>query len=390
MRVLFYSDVEVFGGHEVTVLDAIEGAKTVPNVYIGIAYCKRNRMFGDHIEKRFGSSARIEILPHDFVHEKGDLLRAFIPLGKRRTIAAFIKDWRPDTVIVCQGHMGVSICGLAAAVASKFFVISYLPMAHTLHDMTGKDSLTIRTVDTLLNRAYRLPALYLTSNDGAADQLNHDHHVDRSRIRVIEYGPDLEQLRPVSRSVARADLGLGDEFYVGIVARIDFHQKGHDIVLDAIRQHGGLPENVQLLIVGDGPDAQRAKSFTKEHQLDNCVTFLPYVVNLSSIYSAIDALLIPSRYEGVPIVMLQAMFFRLPVIAADVDGIKTILPDEWRFTPGSGDQIMAALERVLGGIDPDLLERNKNLVEKTWNAARFREKFGAFVEHLRISCHAPS
>jgi len=389
MRVLFYSDVEVFGGHEVTVLDAIEGTKTVPNGDIGIAYCKRNRMFGDHIEKRFGSSARIEILPHDFVHEKGDLLRAFIPFGKRRRLATFFKNWKPDAVIVCQGHMGVSICGLAAAVVSKSLVISYLPMAHTMHEMMGKDSLTIRIVDALLNRAYYWPALYLVSHGGAADQLKSNHHVDKDRIRVIEYGPDLEQLRPVSRSVARADLGLGDEFYVGIVARIDFRQKGHDIVLNAIRRHGGLPDNVRLLIVGDGPDAQRAKSFAKEHRLESYVTFKSYVANISSVYSALDALLIPSRYEGVPIVMLQAMFFKLPVIAADVDGIKTILPVEWRFTPGSGDQIMSALEQVLRGIDPDLLERNKNLVEKTWNAARFRERFGAFVEHLRISCHAP-
>jgi glycosyltransferase involved in cell wall biosynthesis len=390
MRILFYSDIEVFGGHEVTVLDAIEGAETLPDVDIGVAYCKRNRMFGDHIEKRFGSSARIEKLPHDFFHEKGDLFRAFIPIGKRSDIAAFIKAWKPDAVIVCQGHMGVSICGLAAAVDSKSLVISYLPMAHTLRDMTGKVSLTICAADALLDRAYQWPSLYLVSNSGAADQLQCKHNVDNGRIRVIEYGPDLEQLRPVSRSEARSELGLGGGFYVGIVARIDLRQKGHDIVLDAVKRHGGLPGNILLLIVGDGPDEQRVKSFVKDHHLEKCIKFLPYIGDISSVYSALDALLIPSRYEGVPIVMLQAMFFKLPVIAADVDGMKTILPDEWRFTPRSCDHLMAALERILDGIDPDLLERNKNLVEKTWNAARFRERFGAFVEHLRISCHAPS
>ena len=390
MRLLFYSDVDLFGGHEVTVLDAIEGALTAPDVRIGVAFCKKNRMLGNHLKERFGRSSTIEILAHDFVHEKGDLLRALIPFGKRRAIAGFIKQWRPDAVIVCQGHMGVSICGLAAAVDSNSRVISYLPLAHTLREMTGKDSLTIRTADALLTHAYRWPALYLTSNDGTADQLEHTHRVDRNRIQVIEYGPDLEQLRPVSRSVARANLGIGDEFYVGIVARIDFLQKGHDIALDAIQRHGGLPENVRLLIVGDGPDTQRAKSFVKEHRLENCVTFLPYVANISSIYSAIDALLIPSRYEGVPIVMLQAMFFGLPVVAADVDGMKSILPSEWLFAPKSGDQLMAALKRVRNGVDPQLLVRNKHLVEETLNAAHFQERFGAFVKHLSVSRNAQS
>lgn len=390
MRLLFYSDVEIFGGHEVTVLDAVEGASMVPGVRIGVAFSKKNHMFGDHLKKRFGSSSIIESIPHDFVHEKGDMLRVFTPTGKRRAIARFIERWKTDAVVVCQGHLGISLCGLAAATDTTARVISYIPMAHTLREMTGEKSLSTMVVDALLHRAYRWPETYLLSNSCAADQLKKVHGVDGNRVRVIEYGPDLKQLKPVERSSARTDIGIGKEFCIGIVARIDFRQKGHDIVLDSIRCRGGLPENVLLLIVGDGPDEPHAKSFVKEHRLENCVKFLPYVGNISSIYSAIDVLLIPSRYEGVPIVMLQAMFFGLPVIAADVDGMKAILPDEWRFAPGPGDQFMAALNRILEGVDPDLLERNKQLVVETWNAARFREKFGVFVQDLRISCIAQS
>jgi len=386
MRLLFYSDVDVFGGHEVTVLDAIEGAAMVPGVRIGIAYCKQNQLFGDHLRKRFGTSSSVEMLPHNFVHEKGDMLRAFIPSAKRRAIAGFIEKWNPAFMIVCQGHMGVSICALSAAVGTKTRVISYIPMAHTFREMTGEDSITVRTVDALLARAYQWPAIYLTSNDCVADQLKSIHGVASDRIFIIEYGPDLEQLQKVSRTEARAALGLGGEFYIGMVGRVDFRQKGHDIVFESIKRHGGLTEEFRLLIVGEGPDAQRMKSFVKDHRFDNFIKFIPYCSNISLLLSALDALLIPSRYEGVPVVMLQAMYFGLPVIAADVDGMKTVLPDDWRFAPGSGDQFMAALDRVCRGVDPELLERNKQYIIKTLNATHFREKMGSFVEDLSRSC----
>lgn len=382
MRLLFYSDVEVFGGHEVTVLDAIEGAAMAPGVSIGVAYCKRNRMLGKRLMNRFGAISMVEILPHDFVHEAGDLLRAFVPSSKRQAIAGFISGWKPDVVIVCQGHMGVSICGLAAAVGTDACVISYIPMAHTLREMTGGRSLTVRTVDALLARAYRWPAIYLTIDACVAEQLKSRHGVDGWRVQVIEYGPDIERLRQVSRSVARADLGLGGEFFVGMVGRVDFRQKGHDIILDAIARRGGLPGGSRLVIIGDGPDSERARSFVKDHGLDPFVRFLPWCDDVSSVYSALDLLLLPSRYEGAPIVMMEAMLFGLPVIASDVDGMRSVLPDEWRFAPGNGDQLMQLLERVRHGIDPGLLERHKQYIIKTRNAARFRERIGAFVTDL--------
>ena len=323
------------------------------------------------------------MLPHDYVHEKGDLIRAFVPCDKRRAITGFISKWRPDVVIVCQGHIGVSICGLAAAVRTIAHVISYIPMAHTLREMTGKRNLTVHIVDALLSRAYKWPESYVTSNDCAADQLKRNHGVGGDRIHVIEYGPDLAQLKQVSRSAARAELGLGEEYLVGMISRIEFRQKGHDIVLDAIKRHGGLPGNARLLIVGDGPDAQRMKWYIEKNRLDGFVKVMPYCSDISALCCALDVLLMPSRYEGVPIVMLQAMYFGIPVMAADVDGIKSLLPEEWRFAPGFGDYFMKALERVRNGVKPELLERNKQYIIRTLNAARYKERVREFV--FRIS-----
>ena len=59
MRLLFYTDVEVFGGHEVAVLDTIEGSAMVPGVSIGVAYCKRNKLLAGNLQARFRASRMV-------------------------------------------------------------------------------------------------------------------------------------------------------------------------------------------------------------------------------------------------------------------------------------------------------------------------------------------
>ena len=57
--------------------------------------------------------------------------------------------------------------------------------------------------------------------------------------------------------------------------------------------------------------------------------------NPERIYSAIDCLLIPSRYEGVPLVMLEALASGVPVVGSCCDGMKDLLPGDWLFESGS-------------------------------------------------------
>lgn len=378
MRVLFYSDAAVFGGHEVTVLDALAGADSVSGITVGITYYKGNRIFHDRLSAMIATRQKIDIEPHSFYSEAGDIIRAFTPSTKRRAILKHLQQWSPDWIIICQGHIGVSICALASATRSGAGVVSFLPNAYTMKQMKGKGGIISSIIDFLLARAYGWPNLFLTIGNSVKDQLNHEHGISHDRIQVVEYGPKIECLQSIPRSKARSYFGLTPGYWMGVVGRIDFG-KGYDIVLKAMSYPSDCLKDACLLIVGEGPDLNHAHSLVAEFGLEAKVKFLPWTELPSLVYSALDLLLLPSRYEGVPIVMMEAMYMGLPVVASDIDGIRDILPAEWQFSCGSPSSLLDAICRVRSEDNDNLLNRNRTYITNKRNSELFQRNIGKWI-----------
>jgi glycosyltransferase involved in cell wall biosynthesis len=101
-----------------------------------------------------------------------------------------------------------------------------------------------------------------------------------------------------------------------------------------------------------------------------------WIKNLDSIYQAIDLLLIPSRLEGVPQVMLEALARRIPVVASDRDGMKSWLPPEWRFPFGDAAAMQRAIDRALAGGAGDHWEAIQRRLAVAKDERRFGVEFG--------------
>ena len=149
--------------------------------------------------------------------------------------------------------------------------------------------------------------------------------VDACKITVARNGVDMERFAPVDQAAARQRLGL--ETAGTIIASIGnlVIEKGHDVVIDALRQ---LP-TVRLIVVGDGPERARLLDRVATNGLTARVLLLSAQPQheLKWIYGAADVVVLASMREGLPNVLLEAIACGRPVVATRVGGIPEIVTD---------------------------------------------------------------
>ncbi len=119
----------------------------------------------------------------------------------------------------------------------------------------------------------------------------------------------------------------GDVFRLITVARLS-HQKGQDILLRALAiARPDLPP-VHLTLVGSGPEEVPLRQLSSELGLDDIVTFAGYVSEPEEHLREADCFVVPSRWDGCSVALVEALQFGLPLVAADCDfGPSDIITD---------------------------------------------------------------
>ena len=144
------------------------------------------------------------------------------------------------------------------------------------------------------------------------------------KLTVIPNGIDVERY-PAAQP---ADLGCfgmaAGRRVLSCVGRLD-RQKGVAWLLEMAPQVLGRLAGHDLLIVGDGPDAAGLERRVQALGLPQRVHFAGWRHDVPEILAASDLLLLPSRWEGMPNVVLEAMASGLPVVATDVEGVSELL-----------------------------------------------------------------
>jgi glycosyltransferase involved in cell wall biosynthesis len=143
-----------------------------------------------------------------------------------------------------------------------------------------------------------------------------------AKLHVLRNGVDLQRFVPEAREEARSRLRLGKgTLLLSVGALIEL--KGHQVAIEALASL----HDVQLLIVGQGPDAAALQSHAQRHRVVDRVRFVGQVANedLRWWYSAADALVLCSSREGWANVLLESMACGTPVIATDICGTPEVV-----------------------------------------------------------------
>ena len=276
------------------------------------------------------------------------------PLGKLGNLVALvrlvriIRDTRPD---ILQSYLRTAdlYLRLAGVLAGHRRIITSLRTR-----IAGFWSPPWQWAERVLWRASRL---IVSNSTAAAEEAETLLGIPRTRLRVIENGVDVNRFRPAPNvAAARGALGLNPATrLVGMVARYS-PVKDHRTLLQALhtlRAQAQWPAEAKVLLVGGTtfPEARaEVEHALAELDLATVVEVRGVTPAIESVYHALDVLVLPSRYEGFPNTVLEAMACGVPAIvstAANAAGVVTDGETGWVFPTGDVQTLARALEHAL-------------------------------------------
>jgi glycosyltransferase involved in cell wall biosynthesis len=206
---------------------------------------------------------------------------------------------------------------------------------------------------------------------GVARQMRERLWISRDRLEVIENGIDVEAYtsRPTA-DLRAALLGPRSGPIILEAARLD-PQKGQEVLLRASLELPG----VVIVLAGVGPDRQRLEHLATELGVADRVRFVGLRDDIPDLLRAADVVVLPSRAEGLPVLLLEALAAGVPAVASDIPGNREALGEgtAGRLVPtGDPAALAGAIRSVLDDTDDRrrMVEAGRALVARRFGSQR--------------------
>lgn len=145
------------------------------------------------------------------------------------------------------------------------------------------------------------------------------------KVQVIHNGRNIPSLvTPQVRQSSRAALGIPHNAKVVVFVGRLTHQKGIDALVDVALSTAATMDDVIFLLVGDGPCMPDMRARVSD---SSQIRFMGQQEDVTPFYNAADVLFLPSRYEGLPMVLVEAFAHGVTAVASSVGGIPEVLVD---------------------------------------------------------------
>jgi len=239
-----------------------------------------------------------------------------------RSLIGLMKSVRPDVVHTHSSKAGV--LGRIASVRSGIGLRVHTPhtFAFLFEALFGRARRALfRQVETRLSR---YTDRVIAVSDSEAETFASSGVVPPERIRVVKNGVEGARFCDVAACDLTA-LELDPEAPTAAVVGLLYAAKGQDLALECLTRPGC--ESLQLLMVGPG-ESSGLKRLAQTLGVSDRVRFLGPRRDVPEILQAVDFLLLPSRWEGMPYIVLEAMASGLPVVSTPVDGARDLVQDE--------------------------------------------------------------
>jgi len=309
MNIAILADNLTFGGVNRYCLDLADRLRTYPGVNVAL-WALPDQSAGWLLEAAQARDVTVQVLPMRSTFDLRVVAHIRRWLVEQRVDILHSQDYRGNII----SRLAVRVGGLPARLVCTKHGLHYPPgTSGRLRLFFALDYLSMFMSDRII--AVSADTCQSLARWGL-----------RKKLRIIHNGTALPaSANPAARQLSRQTLDIPPDARVVVFVGRLTHEKAPETLVDVARKTMAALDNVVFLLVGDGPcmsDIQRrAQDLAPRFRLPGRQE------DVTPFYLAADVLFLPSRYEGLPMTLLEAFAHGLPAVTSDVGGIPEVLQD---------------------------------------------------------------
>ncbi|MGV1017853.1 MAG: glycosyltransferase family 4 protein [Fluviibacter phosphoraccumulans] len=310
-----------------------------PALYERIIVCKCSGELTESLEK---IGVRVHLVPElqRSISPKIDL-RAYFALRE------FFRSEKPDIV-----HTHSSKTGVLGRLAAHFARVPFI--VHTVHGFSfpSESRKLVRLFYKFLERICgRLTDVLIVLNENDAAIASDVLGVSDNRIMLLPNGVDIDTYVPaipaVRESVRLSCFGINSSGHlvIAMIGRL-WEQKNPQCFVRAALQVIDKRSDVSFFMIGDGEFRGELEATIQASSDPNRIRIMGWRSDVPMLLKGVDLMVLPSRWEGMPLAILEAMASGVPVIASDIPGnhhLVTTDRDGLLFAPDDSEALADAL-----------------------------------------------
>ena len=236
-------------------------------------------------------------------------------------------------------HTHLSACVYCA----PWVIVRRRTMLHTVHNMPQHE--LIRPKRLVMKAMYRFGCAVPVGISREIYELTEAYYHPKKQPELVYNPVNIKQFTSMPKREHTA-------FTVLNVGRLS-EQKNQQLLIRAFSGLHKLNAETELLILGEGPKRQELEDLIREEGLGECVHLEGKKEKPEEYFARADVFALSSIYEGLPLVLLEAMAASLPIVSTNVGGVKDIVSENGILTENKNEeQLKDALIRLME--NPDL------------------------------------
>lgn len=192
---------------------------------------------------------------------------------------------------------------------------------HTLHSIANHENSFLNRKINGLFFSFNM-AIPVALSEIVQNTIINEYHIPQEKIPIIFNGIDIENCMP------KSEYRFINNIQIVHVGRFSEPKNHLEILTAILKLHNSIP-NIRLSLIGDGELRQTIQNFISSNKMEEYVSLIGVVDNVFSYLYNSDIFILPSKYEGMPMTLIEAMGSGLPIVASNVGGIPDMIIDRF-------------------------------------------------------------